>query len=470
MLLRSICICMLLFYYLLPLKAQDSLQLSFEDFLIQVEQRHPLAQQIRLAQTRASLLLMEARGEQLDPQLQGSWKFKQFDSYNYYNIYDAYLQIPTVWGIDIKAGYNGAEGYYLNPENNLPDAGQAYLGVSVPLLQGLWNNERQTALRIAKMMQDQAPIEIQAGLNNLFYNAAQTYWDWTEAYNNQLVYAQNLQLAEAQFNQTKAMYLQGDIPAIDTLKSFIRIQDFEVKYIDAQLQERQTRWLLENHLWINDSTAAQLAEGSLPLLLDSLAIEVMDSTMLEEQLARLDQHPDLQLYQFKLRMLDFERRFKQTKLLPKANVEYNFLSTNHVNFFENTGGLAAVTENYKLGLKVSYPILIRKERAGLQLNQLKMRDTEFKLNFKRQEISTKIRSYFNKTNTYAAQVELLQAMVENYRSLLAAEREKFLFGESDIFIINTRQQQLVEAQIKLYKTQVKFLKARTAWTWATATW
>lgn len=472
MLVRSFAVLIFLLASFAALWAQtDSVVVfPFESFLQEVEQKHPIAKQIRLAKERADFLLMEARGDQLDPKLQADWKFKQFDGDNYYNIYDAYLKIPTAWGIDFKAGYNGAEGYYLNPENNLPDAGQAYLGVSIPLLQGLWNNERQTDLRIAKMMKQQAPIEIQAGLNNLFYQAANSYWEWTEAYNNQLVYARVLELVRRQHQQTTGLHLQGDIPAIDTVKTYIQIQNFEVKYLDAQLNEQQTRWALENHLWLNDTTAAELKAGTSPILLAQLTVEEMDSSMLEQQVQRLDQHPDLQLYQFKLRMLDLERRFKQTKLLPKASFDYNFLSTNSVNFFENTGGISAVTENYKLGFKVSYPILIRKERAGLALNKIKIKDTEFKLNFKKQEIFNKIRSYFNKLNSYAEQIVLIEAMVENYAQLVEAEREKFALGESDIFLINTRQQQFVDAQLKLYKTQVKFLKARTAWTWATASW
>jgi outer membrane protein TolC len=467
-------LCLLLVLMVLPLVAQDnntdSLAMPFDLFIQEVEQKHPIAKQIRLATDFANFQLMEARGQQLDPQLEGKWKFKQFDGDNYYNIYDAYLRIPTSWGIDIKAGYNGAEGYYLNPENNLPDAGQAYLGVSVPLLQGLWNNERQTALRMAKLMKDQAPVKIQAELNNLFYEAAKAYWMWTEAFNRQFVFKQNLELAEAQFQQIKSLYLQGDLPAIDTLKSFIQIQDFQILFLDAQLEERQSRWMVENYLWTSDSTAAQLPLGASPLLLSDLIVGKMDSSNLEAQLARLDQHPDLRLYQFKLDMLEFERRFKQTKVLPKANVEYNFLSANNVNFFENTGGIAAVTENYKLGLKLSYPILIREARAGLELNRIKQQDTRFKLNFKKQEISTKIRSYFNKMNSYADQIALLQINVENYFRLVEAEREKFALGESDIFLINTRQQQYVAALLKLYKTQIKFLKARTAWSWATANW
>jgi len=158
---------------------------------------------------------------------------------------------------------------------------------------------------------------------------------------------------------------------------------------------------------------------------------------------------------------------KKMKLLPKAELKYNLLSVNHVNFFENVG-IAALTENYKLGFKFQYPILMRKERADLALNRIKQQETTFKMRFKTQEIGSKLQTYFNQVETYAAQVKRLDAMIENYAALVEAERVKFSLGESDLLIVNTREVQYIEAQQKRYKTIVKFLESKTAWTWATA--
>jgi hypothetical protein len=43
------------------------------------------------------------------------------------------------------------EGYYLNPENTVPNTGLASIGISVPLGQGLFINQRMADLRKAKM-------------------------------------------------------------------------------------------------------------------------------------------------------------------------------------------------------------------------------------------------------------------------------------------------------------------------------
>ena len=51
-------------------------------------------------------------------------------------------------------------------------------------------------------------------------------------------------------------------------------------------------------------------------------------------------------------------------------------------------------------------------------------------------------------------------MVINYQSLLDAETEKFRVGESSIFLLNSREQKLIEAQMKLNKLQSEFQKLK----------
>ena len=442
--------------------------ISYESYIEQVINRHPIAKQINLAEQKAKLQEMYARGS-MDPELNSNWAYKQFDGKNYYNIFDAYLRIPTITGIDVISGYQYADGFYLNDADKLPDAGQAFLGFALPVGQGLWNNERQTALRQAKLMQKAAKSEIRSSVNNLLFEAAKHYWDWTLAYNSSLAWQRALDLAKGQFNIIKSSYEQGDLPAIDTLKSYILIQDFEIQLNDALLSLRKARWQAENYLWMNDSLAVQLTDETVPQLLDSLLIEKIDSTELEKWLQNINQHPDMLLYNYQLQALELEERLKSTKLLPKAEVKYNLLASNHVAFFQGTG-IGAFTEQYKLGFKLQYPILIRKERADLALNRIKQQETGFKINFKGQEISSKIKTYFNSVETYADQSERLNLMIFNYSSLIEAERLKFAQGESDLLIVNTREVQFVEAQLKRYKTIVKYLESKTAWIWATAQW
>lgn len=53
------------------------------------------------------------------------------------------------------------------------------------------------------------------------------------------------------------------------------------------------------------------------------------------------------------------------------------------------------------------------------------------------------------------QLNLLQQNNEGYLLLLEAENEKFNFGESSVFLLNKRQEKLIEGRIKFIKQNTK---------------
>ena len=443
----------------------DSLLITYEQFLQQIYESHPISKQINIQRDVAAQYLKKARGG-FDPKVGANWDFKNFDQKNYYNLLNAYLKVPVWSDIAIEAGYNYTNGYYLNPENKLPQAGQAYLGVKIPLLNGLWTSERRTTLEQAKLMLGASEAEIQALLNDLLYKAGKTYWDWVKVYSELLVVRASLENARLQFEATKSAFKQGDKPAVDTLKSFIQIQERTVLLANKQIEVQNAARLVSAYLWNENQEPLILQEGMYPVGLQQLAMQPLEADLLKNSLNQLQQHPAILMYDFKLENLDLERKLKVNNLLPKLDFKYNFLSTEHVDFFASSA--AAPVENYKLGVTFSMPIFIRKERADLALVQLKLKATSYQQEAKRRDLQVKVENYFNEVQNFALQTTTIEQMVANYTALLEVERIKFSIGESSVFMVNTRENQLLDAQMKLIKQQVTYLKSRTAFFWITA--
>ncbi|CAA6805880.1 MAG: Multidrug efflux protein, outer membrane component [uncultured Aureispira sp.] len=443
----------------------DSLLITYEQFLQQIYESHPISKQINIQRDVAAQYLKKARGG-FDPKVGANWDFKNFDQKNYYNLLNAYLKVPVWSDIAIEAGYNYTNGYYLNPENKLPQAGQAYLGVKIPLLNGLWTSERRTTLEQAKLMLGASEAEIQALLNDLLYKAGKTYWDWVKVYSELLVVRASLENARLQFEATKSAFRQGDKPAVDTLKSFIQIQERTVLLANKQIEVQNAARLVSAYLWNENQEPLILQEGMYPVGLQQLAMQPLEADLLKNSLNQLQQHPAILMYDFKLENLDLERKLKVNNLLPKLDFKYNFLSTEHVDFFASSA--AAPVENYKLGVTFSMPIFIRKERADLALVQLKLKATSYQQEAKRRDLQVKVENYFNEVQNFALQTTTIEQMVANYTALLEVERIKFSIGESSVFMVNTRENQLLDAQMKLIKQQVTYLKSRTAFFWITA--
>lgn len=444
----------------------DSLLLTYEQFLQQVYTQHPIAKQINLMREKAEQTLQGARGG-FDPSLNTNWDYKHFGDKAYYNILNAHIKAPTWIGLEVETGFNYANGYYLNPENKLPSAGQAYIGLKMPLLKGLWTDDRRVAIQQAKILQESSIAEIQLALNDLLYQAAQAYWEWTKAFNNLIVIKQSLVLAQEQLEIARQSFFLGDQPAIDTLKIFIQVQERNVLLMETQLEVENAGRMVSSFLWDASQQPLEISANAFPVSLQNLKISPLDQSLLDNQLQQLQQHPSLQLYDFKIRSLEIDKRLKFNKLFPSLYVKYNFLSANHVSFFDNVGGEAFI-ENYKFGISFSMPLFLRKERSDLEWAKIKLREANYGLQSKQQELKVKIQNYFYNIQTYAQQVVQIEQMVTNYTALLDAERLKLGIGESSVFLVNTRENQLLDAQLKLVKQQVAHLKARASYFWVTA--
>ncbi|MBK9336910.1 MAG: TolC family protein [Lewinellaceae bacterium] len=166
----------------------------------------------------------------------------------------------------------------------------------------------------------------------------------------------------------------------------------------------------------------------------------------------LRRHPALRLYDAKLRLLNVERRLKTEKRKPVLDLGYQLLGDGW-QFFSTPGveGPGVLANDIKWSVRFSYPILNRKARGDWQMTQVKIAQTDLDLGQKRLEIENKVRQYLNEINTLAGQVALYRDIAANYRALLDGENEKFRFGESSVFLINTREQRWLEGSGQVFE-------------------
>jgi outer membrane protein TolC len=124
---------------------------------------------------------------------------------------------------------------------------------------------------------------------------------------------------------------------------------------------------------------------------------------------------------------------------------------------------------YTWGLEFNFPLFLRKERGNIQLTRLKIRDTELGQQQKLLELQNKLRSYYNEQVNLIGQVDLYSDAVNNYERLLQGEQQKFDTGESSLFLINSREVSLFQAQLKLIELITKFNIADNGLIWASGT-
>lgn len=457
----------LLLLIVLPLwtsAQQDSIQrLTFADFMERVVIHHPVSQQADLRPARGDAAVLAARGA-FDPKAKADLYQKYFDDKQYYSLANAGLQIPTWFGLSFKGGFEQNRGSFLNPENTLPVAGLWYAGVTVPIGQGLFIDERRAVLKQARIYREATEQERRIMLNDLLFAAAAAYWDWYKAFNDLLILEEAVDAAFTQFEAVKRSAELGDIPSIDTLEAGIQWQNLQVAARSASIELFKARMELSTYLWEDGSIPLEINESvSPPTALFTpemeLSIEFPDNPA-----QSLVSHPELLMYNLKLDELDVERRWKTEQLKPRLDLSYNPIS-------EPVGGdpLAGFSpDNYTWGVSFSMPLLLRKERGGLQMTDIKIDNTLLEQQQKVLQLNNKAFAFQNELALSTSQIEQFEQVTDDYFRLWQAEIVLFEIGESSLFLINTRQQRYITARQKLNEIKAKNRMAEAGLTWSQA--
>jgi outer membrane protein TolC len=178
-----------------------------------------------------------------------------------------------------------------------------------------------------------------------------------------------------------------------------------------------------------------------------------------------ENHPNLTLYNYKLGILEIEKKLKFQDVLPKVDFRYNFLAKGFE--MQNTIGANSVFQNnYQYGIKLEVPLFLSQGRANYKTAKLKLADTRLDQIQKQLQVQLKIKSYFNTYLTYKNQVALQRKNYENYQKLVKAEEVKFFNGESSLFLINSRENKALEGLEKLIETKANYLKSVYAIQWS----
>jgi outer membrane protein TolC len=438
--------------------------LPLTEFLNLVKQNHPIAKQSALLTRTAQAELLAAKGG-FDPKLYGDYEQKFFDSKNYFAFGEYGVKVPTWYGIEVKGGYNTATGNFIDPENKLPKQGQAIVGISLPLLQNLMMDERRANLFKAQQAQGLFQAEKDNLTNDLAFEATQTYWKWAFYHQQKTIFDRAVRVAQERFNAIKTSFELGDRMAMDTLESFTQVQDRTVEFNRVQLEVQEANLKLANFLWGKNAQPMAYVAQWQPQILEvapDYFVPRNDNSATEKDIFLknlVENHPILRGYDVKLNQLEIDRKLKREKLKPKLNLNYNFLGNgfNWSNLFTN---------NYKWGIGFSTSTLFRSERGDVQLANIKIENTRLWRDQKALELKNKLQQFFNETDNLQAQIQLYKATVNNYQQLLQLENTRFELGESSFFLINSRENKYIEAQLKLAKLVSEYQIARAATDWA----
>lgn len=434
-----------------PAAAQN--YLTYEAAIAWALENHPVAITANAVEARGPAEALSARS-MLDPKLNIDYDRKDFEGTEYFDYGQAELSWQSPLAVKVSAGYQVAEGTYLNEERTIPSAGQAYLAIKLPLLRGLLTDATRIGLRRGELAEDRQRALADVIRNELRYDLATRYLEWVFALQAVEINREIADFIAIRLENTREYFRLGDKPAVDTLEASVALGLQLQTILQAEVDADLARGALAELYW--------------PLERTDLPIFTTDLLTTVPEFITWQNHPELNQLSLLLTDASLARDLKREELKPELNLSYYLLGDGFA--IPETQGGSAFTEAYKFGLTASYPLLNRKARAGVQLGELKVIESEAKLSGKRQALEVKANAYAEAVANYTEQRIAVERLVEQAAQLLEAERELFNLGESTQFIVNGREQSLLKAQLTAAKLAFAQRKAVAVYRYLVAQW
>ncbi len=441
-------------------QAQDTTAiLGRDEFISILRKYHPVLRQADLQVERAAAGILEARGA-FDPRIDAGLDRKTFDDKLYYSYFNPQITIPTWYGIDIKAGAEEVLGERVTTEATLGRT--SYLGVKIPA-NNLFFDSRRATLRQAQSLRQLSEAERSLIINDLVFDALSAYWNWVREYQLYKIIATAVLVNEERMRFVVTEYEQGNRPAIDTTEAMTQLQGFYLQQNNAWLSFQNAGLELSNYLWLDRNMPFEWSANIRPPeaeLISRPEVPALENLLTET----LDSHPKLQSLRYKTDVLETERRLKAQYLLPKLNLNANLLSKGYG--LPDQVSVPLLENNYKLGVDFSIPLFLREARGSFQAAGIKLQENTTEQERMTLQLQNKVKAYYNDVLLLQQQLELYEQNLQNNIRLFQGEKIRFEGGESTLFVLNTRENKVLEVTQKLTELRAKWQKSYAGLLWA----
>jgi outer membrane protein TolC len=443
--------------------AQSEEVLTFDVFKVMLK-NHPALRVADLSVEKGQQELTKAKGA-FDPKISATHQNKFFKSTEYYNQTYIGVDVPLRAPIILKSSFENANGSYVSPEETTPNGGLLNAGIAVPLGQGLITDKSRTEIRQAEAYQRYSVIEQSRLIQDLRYEAYKQYWEWWMTRKVLDINREWVSIAEQRLTDTKNRFLAGDIASVDTLETAIQVQNRKQKYQSAEAKWAKESLDLTSQLWEEKElnyVPIESIKNAVPQKEISFDEALINTNVLTDRTNTVSStSPHLLKYTPMLEQLRAEERWKKELMKPVVNLQYNAL-----NEATAPADNMLTMNNYKWGAQISWPILMRKAKGDLGITRVKIEELELEAVQKTTVIRNKALASIRQLELLRLQLANVSGNVNNMQRLLDAEREKFNSGESSVFLINTREQQLfdlrvqeaeISTQLKLQEIEILYL-------------
>lgn len=429
--------------------------LSLQTYMGMVSKNHPLIQKADLFDRASEAYLLKAKGV-LDPKIESDLDRKSFDNIEYFTVWQTEAKIPTRFPVDFSVGYENNEGQFLNAENNVPSNGLLYGTINVSLLRGLIFDQQRYNILNADLNALMGQVEGEIIRREVQTQAISAYLDWAATAEKNKVASDFLETVQIRHQNIIQLFVNGDKPAIDTIESRVSLNTAQKLLLESRQELLKSEQKVALFLWDSSGKPLTIRESVLPQSLNFTVNYIEENSILNNPRFSVD--PLIRKMDNKITQYALDNKLVRENLKPTLNLKYNTI----INFGKDEIDPSFTLNDYKYGVTASLPILNRKTKGDIMLNEVKIEQTQFE----RSQYEQKLFNEYNMLRTNQAlqnqTLEVAQQKFKNSQTLYEAEIIKFDLGESSVFMLNSRERKLLESKLELLKSYTKLGQTATS--------
>lgn len=393
-------------------------------------------------------LVLAAEGA-FDPRIDGSVGGRGGAAYDSHTLDAAVVQTLPFSNTRAFAGYRYGNGAFPSYDsgNLTRSGGEARAGVAISLLRDRAIDARRAALSGATLDVDIERARLTAEQLRVLRQAYAAYAQWLIAARLHESYAQLLAIAVERGVALEQRVASGDAAEILLVEN--RQAELQRRGLVVDAQRLMDMAAEQVALYLRDGTGAPLLPRYDPALEmpaeDAAVVGADPSTLLPQVLAR---HPDIAAARLAQEQAGLDQRLAEN--LAKPQVDLRLYSARDF----GGGALQLAGTDNVADIAFSIPLRTREARGKVGAAQAEIAALAQRIRLLGDQVETDLRrARVNLDATREMEAYALDELAAS-QTLATAERQRFDAGLSDFFLLNQRERQVGEAELKRWQAHL----------------
>lgn len=438
--------------------------LTLDEVFTRIERSHPLLQGAGAERLIAKGRLLRALGA-FEPAVVNDVEVERFLSKTGSNtrtagFNDTFVDMRHPSGIRGIAGIRQSIGGATIPDLGFnDDRQQVLLGAFIPLLRGFLMSPENAELQRSQLAKPRAEVQIAQTRQDLFFGAANQYWDWVAAWKVVRIQQRMLAVAKDRLAQVRRRAKAGAAAPMDVTEAEQGVQRRTESLIAAQRKGEQEAFKLSLFLWEADQPVVPAAER-VPAFPKATPPPSRAAASAEKQNAMTDR-PEVRAVMIEAELNDIDLKLARNNLLPKLDFEAA-PARSPEKFVLGLG--------YRFGVTLRVPLFRRQARGELTEATAKAQRYALMLKFREEQVATDVDNALSALARAKERIQAASRSLRLARTLLEGEQKRFELGATNVLFVNLRERNAVDAETRVIQARADYEKARAFYRWASGTW